>query len=271
MKVEVTRTTPIYNHPTTTGIFVQWEVTNAPNTNIIFKLERSGAPEGPFELVIDKITTFHYFDNDNENLAPRENLNFLSLSRMVYYRVTATAEDVVASTVEPIGDYLPRRQMLLRRKIQRDIRVGFKFNSIPLIILKRRHWGLRCDDCFDALTKKVTNSRCEVCYGTGFKFGYFNPVRIDGRISVENIQAQITEQDKAEVDHKALTVLDYPILEADDIVAELRQNKRYIVLSVTRTELRTVPVHQRVILAELSKDSIEYRVIINQSTVPAIY
>ena len=271
MQVQITRTTPIYNGPTTTGIFVQWTVTAAPNANVLFKLERSGSPEGPFEFVVDKLTTYHYFDNDNETKATRENLNFLSLSRLVYYRVTATAGTETAFVVEPTGDYLPRRQMLLRRKMHRDIRVGFKFNSVPLIILKRRHWGLRCQVCFDALTKKVTNSRCTTCYGTGFEGGYFTPVRLDGRVSVENIQTQITDQDKVEVNHKTLTILDYPIVEADDIVAELRQNKRYIVVTATRTELRTVPVHQRVVLSELSTDSIEYRLIINKTHIPVIY
>jgi hypothetical protein len=161
--------------------------------------------------------------------------------------------------------------MLLRRKIHRDTRVGFKFNSVPLIVLKRRHWGLRCQACFDPLTKKVTNSRCTVCFGTGFADGYFAPVKVDGRLSVENIQTQITDQDKVEANHKTLTILDYPIIEADDIIAELRQNKRYLVINATRTELRTVPIHQRAVITELSFDSIEYRVIINKAHIPVIY
>lgn len=272
MQIHVTRTTPIYNNPTTTGIFVQWNVSDPPlNTPIVFKVERSGSPEGPFEPVISNITTFHYFDNDNEVVKTRENLNFLSLSRLVYYRVTATAGTVSAVTTEPVGDHLPRRQMLLRRKMHRDIRVGFKFNSIPLVILKRKHWGLRCKKCFDQLTKKVTNSRCDTCYGTGFEGGYFDPVQVEGRVSVKSVQTQITEQDKVEVDRKTLTMLDYPIIESDDIVCELHSNKRSIVVNCTRTELRTVPVHQRAVISELSTDSIEYRLIINTAHIPVIY
>lgn len=276
MKVEITRTTPIYNSPETTGVFVQWQMQQPPaNTAIIFTIERAGSPEGPFEAIASNITTFHYFDGGRHLPVPpvgtRENLNFLSLQRNIYYRVTATAGTETTSVIEPVGDHLPRRQFLLRRKMQRDIRVGFKFSSIPLIVLKRRHWGLRCRECFDLLTKKVTKSRCETCYSTGFEGGYFDPVKIEGRVSTYAVQQQITQQDVVENEQKQLTVLDYPLLEIDDVVAELHMNKRFVVKHVSRTELRTVPVHQRAVLSELSRDSIEYRLFINEDHIPIIY
>lgn len=292
MELQITRTTPIYRHPETTGVFLQWTVEGVTSADLIFKIERSGSPEGPFEDVIDNITTFHFFDAlrhvpvpeptvpetdhcsgipDEPTVETRENLNFLSLHRQVYYKVTATHPDGEVSHIRPLGDELPRRQFLLRRKIQRDIRVGFKFNSVPLVILKRRHWGLRCEVCFDKLTKQVTKSKCEECYGTGFKGGYFDPVRVNGRIGVDNIQTQIAQHGKVDVNQKQLTMLDYPILEEADIIAELRQNNRYIVKTITQTELRTVTVHQRAIISELERDSIEYRLVINADHIPVIY
>lgn len=255
---------------------MQWTIENPPaNQQITFKIERSGSPEGPFELIINNITTYHFFDDLRHLPIPtdgvRENLGFLSLNRTLYYRITATAGNEQTSAIEPVGDQLPRRQYLLRRKMQRDLRVGLKFSSIPLAILKRKHWGVRCKECFDLLTKKVTKSRCEVCYGTGFEGGYFEPVRVDGRISVDTVQSQMTQQDLVEVNQKTLTLLDYPLLETDDVVCELRMNQRYVVKQVARTELRTVPVHQRAYLSELSRDGIEYRLFINKDHMPAIY
>lgn len=276
MKVEITRTTPIFNHPETTGVFIQWKVEQPPaDAAITFSIERAGSPEGPYEAIASNITTFHYFDGGrnlpNTLEGVRENLNFLSLQRNIYYRITATANTITAQAVEPVGDRLPRRQFLLRRKMHRDIRIGFKFNSVPLIVLKRKHWGVRCKECFDLLTKKVTKSRCESCYSTGLEGGFFDPVQIEGRISVYAVQQQMTQQDIIENEQKQLTVLDYPLLEIDDVVAELHTNLRYVVKHVSRTELRTVPVHQRAQLALLSKDAIEYRLFINKSHIPVIY
>ena len=278
MEVEITRTTPIYRSPESTGVFIQWVVKHPPVSGVgAARLERSGSPEGPFELVVDNINTYHYFDKFRDTPAPglgltRENLNFLSLAREVYYRLTVLGADgSSARVVREVGDELPKRQSLLKRKIQRDIRVGFKFNGVPIAVLKRKHWGIRCVDCFDLLTKRVTTSKCNTCFGTGFEGGYYEPVRISGRISVKNVQTDITVQGKADINQTQLTMLDFPILEDDDIVVHLNTNQRYIVKHVTRTELRTVPVHQKILLSELERSSVEYRLIVNKDHLPVIY
>lgn len=279
MLLEIIRTTPIYRSPAQTGVFIQWDIQNPPTVGIShIKIERSGSPEGAFELVINNmINSFHYFDSFRSEPAPltgytREPLNFLSLSRQVYYRVTAYAPDETsAATTKEINNILPRRQALLKQKIQRDITIGFKFNGVPLAILKRMHWGTRCSACFDLLTKKVTRSKCDVCFGTGFMGGYFSPIRISGRLGVKNIITDITPQGKADTNLVELTMLDYPLLEVDDVIACIRTNERYLVKKVMRTELQTVPVHQKIILSEISRDASEYRLLINYDTLPIIY
>jgi len=282
MEVQITRTTPVYRSPEDTGVFVQWTVSPPPVSPTViakFKLERSGSPEGPYELVIDNLVDFHFFDALRSSPAPtlatdtRENLSFMSLSRAVYYKVTAT--DSTGTEVEKVRvvgpDNLSRKLLLFRRKMQRDMSVGFKFNSIDLAVLKRRHWGLRCRDCFDPLTKKVTDSKCDTCYGTGFEEGYFTPVRIRGRIGVQNVQTSMTPQGKVDLSQKRLTILDYPEVEVDDIFVDIRQNKRYIVKHRHSTEMQTVAVHQQLTVSELARDSIEYRIPANFDHAPIIY
>ena len=280
MEVQITRTTPVYRTPEKTGIFVQWTVEAPPSAGIDkFKLERSGSPEGPFELVIDNIKDYHFFDDLRAAPPPtdendtRENLNFLSLSRAVYYKITAT--DTTGSEVtkvQAVGpNNLSRKLLLFRRKMQRDLSIAFKFNSIDLAVLKRRHWGIRCRDCFDKLTKKVTRSKCNTCFGTGFESGYFTPVRIRGRIGVQNTQTNITPQGKADVSQKRLTMLDYPEVEVDDVIVDIRQNKRYIITHRHSTEMQTVAVHQQLTISELARDSIEYRISANLDHAPFIY
>jgi hypothetical protein len=244
-----------------------------------FKLERSGSPEGPFELVIDNLEDFHFFDDLRSAPVPpdaddtRENLSFMSLSRAVYYKVTATdSTGTEAEQIRVVGpDNLSRKLMLLRRKMQRDLGVSFKFNSLDLAVLKRRHWGLRCRDCFDPLTKKVTDTKCDTCFGTGFEGGYFLPVRIRGRIGVQNVQTTMTPQGKSDVNQKRLTILDYPEVERDDVVVDIKQNKRYIILHRHATEMQAVAVHQQLTVSELARDSVEYRVPANFDHAPIIY
>lgn len=280
MEIRITRTTPIFRSPRETGVFVQWDLPSPPAGSVSkFKLERSGSNEGPFETVIDNITTFHFFDDLRDVPTPedaeavRENLNFLSLRRTVYYRVTVTDDTgAEASDISSTGPTLKDRKIaLLRRKMQKDLSVAFKFNAVELAVLKKRHWGVRCKDCFDQLTKRVTNSKCNTCYGTGFEGGYFDPVRIKGRLGVDNVQTNITPQGKADVNKKRITMLAVPLIEPDDIITEIAQNKRYIVQHQHATELKTNPVHQSLTVSELATDSVEYRIPVNTDAAPVIY
>ena len=45
-------------------------------------------------------------------------------------------------------------------------------------------------------------------------------------------------QGKVEVNQLQVTLLDYPRLVVDDLLVETRQNRRYVVKVVTRTEIR---------------------------------
>jgi hypothetical protein len=266
MRAEITRTTPIYTTPATAGVFVQWLALETPTGSpVTFLLERSGSPEGPWETAVSGSTNYYFYDH--------EPISHLSLHRQVYYRVTATAGTVTAvSAPRLIGDNLPKRQRLLRKKIQRDIAVQFRVGSgIEFAIFKRRRWGTRCTVCFDALTKTVLNSKCLTCFGTGFVGGYFEPVRVLARKGVTNIQTEIAPQGVVEVNQTRFVVLDYPRLEPDDLVCEVRQDRRYVVKHATRTELQGVPVHQELVISELARDSIEYRLQVSTDSAPALF
>lgn len=271
MQVTITRTTPIYASPMTAGVFVQWIVTEPPtNTPLLFTLLRSGAPDGPFETVMANLTTPHFFDNHVESA---DTVAQVSLQRVIYYTVIVTGGGSSArSSSVPVGDGLPKRQALLRKKIQRDIAVAFRVGSgIPLAILSRKQWGPKCTACFDRLTKSVTNAKCLVCFGTGFQGGYHEPVHVTARKGVTNVQVTTSPQGKTEVNQSELTILDYPRLAVDDVIVELRQDRRYVVRHVTRTELRGVPVHQRVVMSELARDSVEYRIPAQSGQTPTFY
>lgn len=278
MRVVITATTPIYRSPQDQGVFLQWDIQD-PTVNAISNITvyRSGSAEGPFEKILDNIQGFHFFDSYRNIPVPptgdtRENLNFLSLSRTIYYKVVVV--DTAGNTAEGIravAPGLPRKQALLKRKILRDESVALKFNGIEFAVLKRKHWGLRCKACFDTLTKKVTNSKCPVCYGTGFDGGYFAPVRIRGRIGVANVQTQMTPQGNVDINKRRVVILDYPIVDVYDIVVDIRQNRRYLVEASHGTELRTSIVHQELNVSEVARDSIEYRIAVNYNTAPVMY
>lgn len=277
MRVVITNGLAIYRSPEDTGLFIQWNVENPPSAEIRFKIERAQAPDGPYELVADNIQSYFYYDNNREprGAAPDEayeNVNLLSILRSIFYRITATAANGdTAFAVSDATNDLPRRLRLLHRKMQRDLSVGLKFNGVPAYILKRLHWGVRCKSCFDLLTKKVTNSKCASCYGTGFQNGYATPVEIKIRFLAPNSEVQMAPQGWTDTTRIRIICLPYPRLFPSDVIVDKLSNARYIVQQNSQTELRREPVHQSVSLSELSHDSIEYRIPINKDHIPVMY
>ena len=271
MNIVIVRTTPVYASPATAGVFVQWDVHDVPvNTTPVFTLMRAGSPNGPFETVASNIASSHYFDAHVPTYSDEDvTLTHTSIQRNIYYIVTSGN---TRSSVEPVGDGLPKRQRLLRKKIQRDISVAFRVGSgIMFGVLPRRHWGPRCTLCFDKTTKSVLNSKCLVCFGTGFVGGYHAPFHVMSRKGVTNPQVSVSPQGKTEVNQLDMTILDYPRLAPDDVIVELRQDRRYVIKQVTRTELRGVPVHQKLVMNELPRDSVEYRILISSGQTPTFY
>lgn len=277
MRVTITRTVPVLRDPRDHGMFIQWDVHDAPSAEITFKLERAGAPEGPFDFVIEGLKGFHFFDKFRDVPAPpagatRENLNYLSITRSYYYRVTATAGNGdVAQHVIDLQNTLSPRRARLQRKMLRDLSIGFKFNGTDTYVLKRKHWGLRCRKCFDVLTKKVTNSKCLVCYGVGIEGGFENPVLIRGRFCAPNSNTDLTPQGLSDVTKVRFLCSDYPNVDPLDILVDKKQNQRFIVQQQAQTELQRNTVHQSLVVSQLAQDSIEYRIPVNTDTAPVIY
>ncbi len=56
VKVTITRTTPVLGNPGTSGVFVQWHVDQPPATPLTFRVQKSGAPDGPFEDLVTDFT-----------------------------------------------------------------------------------------------------------------------------------------------------------------------------------------------------------------------
>lgn len=275
--VQITRTTALFP----SAVFVQWDVTPDTPDTFLVDIYRSGSPNGPWEeLAIALRDAYHYLD-DHFNLPPpniagtdHAGLNFFSLSRGVYYRVVVTPATGAAyeSAPTPIEPGLDRRTRLLKRKMLRDETIAFKrLNGITLAVLKRKHWGPRCTNCYDSVTREATLEHCPICLGTSFEGGYWSPVYIRGRRTPAPVQTQLTAHGDSDTKILNFIVLDYPHLEYKDVIVDLRRGDRYLVQMATSTELRGVAVHQVISASELGRNSVEYSVHVDPDTTPPLY
>ena len=199
--------------------------------------------------------------------------NDLTLYERHFYRLTCKTpsglilKDIVESgdqrVTEPLNRYF--------RKNQRDFRLSLKFNGTPLLVMKRRWWGVRCPRCFDLITKKVVRADCSACWGTGFTGGYWTPTSTYGRRTVNANNSAITPDQKMDSNGVRFWLPDFPTLERDDILISLKTQRRYRVDEQVDTELQLVGVHQILTCQEIPKDHLLYRMKVQPDTVEPLY
>lgn len=271
--VTIVRSTALYP----SAVFLQWNVQSDESGDFWVDVFRAGGPDGPWETLASGLReAYNFVDADFNKPSGGESVNLFSLSRDVYYKVTVTppsgSANAFSSDPTPIEPGLDKRTRLLKRKLLRDLAVGFKrLNGVPFAVLKRRRWGPRCPDCFDETLHEAAIEHCKTCFGTSFEGGYWAPTQIRGRREVAPVQTNLTSHGESDVKIADFIILDYPHLEYKDIVVDLRRNERYEVQRVTPTELKGVPVHQKLVASLLGHSSIEYFVRVDPHTTPPLY
>jgi hypothetical protein len=274
LSIEITRLLPLFPR----GVFLQWDLINPTEVgSYCFDVYRSGSPEGPWEpLQIGVINAYNYNDIlPTVSTQAATDINQLSLTRGIFYRVVVTPPSGMANQVEVVSVVEPRLdgvQRLLKKKILRDESLMLKkLNGVGIAVVKRMHWGPRCTICWDKTTKAVTRANCLSCFGTGFSPGYFAPVLSLGRRGTIPAAKQLSPQGVAEYRPTQVTILDAPKVEPDDVLVFLKDNKRFLVKAVIQTELKTVGVHQKLEVSEIARSSIEYRVVVDPARIPPLF
>lgn len=262
------------------AVFVQWDLRDAyVSGSYIVDLYRSLSPEGPWALVSSGTNMYNAVDafsvTGSGNVPPVKEPNLLSIARNIYYKVVVTPPGGIVeqvSAVAPLEAQLSGRQERAKRKILRDARVLMvKGNGVPVAVCKRARWGVKCSFCVDLYTGDILHGECLKCYGTGYVPGYMTPVLTYARRSPNATQSQIAEAGKVDLNMVAVTLLDIPKVQDDDMLVFLRDNTRFLVKATTQTELQTVGVHQDVTASEIAHSSIEYSFPVDPYTIPALF
>lgn len=267
LRVEIVRTTPIWPR----SIFIQWVLRNpVKGTTYTFDLSRAGSGEGPWtKLNETSLTDYCYLDEDFTAPTEQTSPEILSLNTVIYYKLDVkVATTVIATTTKPNEAELDRRRRGMRRKLVRDAYLYLKkIGGTECAILKRRYWGEPCTVC-RTTTGQSVRSHCNACHGTGLKLGYWSPVYTYAQRRSLPIQNTVDTSGKLEVTKTEAILPVFPLVEPDDIVVFLRDNKRYRIEQVSPTQLNSVDVHQEAVVSELAKSSTEYGILVDPHASP---
>lgn len=296
MKAFITNITPWFPKQ----VQLQWNLEEVTESGtFLFDVERSGSPSGPWTKIVESLAdTYLYSDPLDQEEAntlslardiyyriravpPSGELNAV-YSAIVNLDGQAATETIgprpvtgfqvldsaqiepnpVTGEVVRPRDKQPGRLRLLRRKILRDEHVRLRrLVGMEFWLLKRRHFGVRCPDCYDPSTREATQSRCSICYGTSWTGGYFAPVAILGGMQrTSQIQSDTSPQTKDDINITRFEFLDFPRIDEGDLLVDRAHNYRFLVKQRYHTALKTVTVHQTVTVSELERQAMEYTI-----------
>jgi hypothetical protein len=272
--IAISRVTPLYP----VANFIQWDLlTPTESGSYLFDIHRSGSSSGPWEaLQLGAVDKFNYLDSMPQVATAGERaINQLSMARQIYYRIVAippSGRDHAVESISPVEPFLNGIQKMLKRKFLYEEMITLKkLNGVPVVVLKRMRWGPRCTRCFDKVSNQIVRSGCMNCAGTGFVPGYFAPVLTYARRGTRPLNSQVTPQGKTDTVLTQVTLLDIPKVGDDDVLVFPRDNLRFRVAQLISTELQTVAVHQKLVVSELARGSIEYCVPVDAEHIPPLF
>lgn len=234
---------------------VQWQIDTSqvglgPFT---FTLFRSGSPQGPWDTVASGLSNVYVYDDTLPLL--------YGINKDVFYQVEASPGNI-GSLPRSVLNNVDRKKYLLIRKIQRDEQVMLrKGNGTEVYVIKKRHFGPRCTDCWDKRSGIVLRKDCGTCGGTSFEAGFFTPVKTFAKVTPSTEGIDLTAPTSTPETEVAQAMLQaFPLVSRSDILVEPETNKRWEITVVQPTEILRVPVHQDLTMSRLEIDHPVFKV-----------
>jgi hypothetical protein len=233
---------------------IRWEIesTSEDLSNFQFFVERSEAPEGPFDRVSGALVDTYLFLDQK---VPQQ-----SKTRLPYYRVRIerVADTDDGFDGEPAIGIMPGDLRLL--EIQRRYNEIFmpRFGGQWCAIFIERTFGQHCD-CFDRDMGRSTKSQCGTCFATGWVGGYMNQINAYVQFTPEAKFTQINELGEANPMAGDAWMENTPILKPRDVIVR-PGNRRYRVKAIRTTEGRGYISRQVFDLTVIDRVDAEYKI-----------
>lgn len=278
MRVEITQLVARFPK----GYFIQWALFDATEGGSYeVTVERAGGPEGPWATVLAATSDqYAVLDELNQQPATLTYLppNQLTTSERVTYRVRVKAPsgrefECVKEADAFRANATPGALKLLQHKrhLQMEFHKSLRYLGTEVLLFKRRRWGTRCPRCYDARTNKVMRADCRACWGVGFEGGYWSPVSTQAVRSSLNSTATPTQDKKAEGVSADIILPEYPLVEPDDLLICLEDQRRFLLQSQKQPEIRLRGVFQLIDAIELARDHVLFGIPVQPVTTPPLF
>lgn len=239
-------------------ISMEWTVPSSWG-NVLFNVYFSPVEDAEFEKLNTQPLSANFFV-DTET---REYSKFAH----GFYVIEAILRDRGDITVrsDPMTWQTGQRRWVQLRSIEiqrREYWLLSRFNGAKSYIFRRKTFGKRCPICWNTKLEKVMDDHCPNCLGTSFDGGYFEPAPLYINYFPTNNNQVDTYYGKQEPDQQAGGwTISMPEIRPRDVIVRTSDWNMYVVENMTPTELQTHTVKQTIALTQLSKSTVEYKLV----------
>ena len=241
-------------------VLVRWELepTNQSLTSVKFYVDRSVSPNEFEQLNAEGLSAYGLYEYVDYTAIISD------LHKTYYYRVRAveeTPEGVALQTftsglntwdgdLDLVSMYIVDEHLFAHRWVY----------GAPAMVFKKKTDTAYCPNCWDVVLKRVTQTNCKTCFGTGKLGGYFPPIEVWMSFEPDPKAEEVTELKLRQHSRTAVQFTNYPLLAPDDLIVELKPNRYWKVVSVAYTEKNRTVVLQFPQLSAVNLSDIEYSV-----------
>lgn len=241
-----------YSHNT-----IEWSVP-ADWGNCRFNVYGAQTEDGPFELLNPQPINGTFF----KSLGAKDYRKYTSGKYVVEVilldkaNVAIRSNPITAETKQS-GWVALRAQEIQRREYW----LLSRFAGIQSYLFRKKHYGMRCSNCWSFTKERIIKDNCNVCFGTSFEGGYWDPVPLYIQYETTPNDNQKTYAGVMEPNQVQAWTISLPEIYSDDVIIRTGDWSLYNVERITPTELQTKTVRQILTLNALSKSDIEYKLL----------
>jgi len=235
---------------------ISWEVADTFEDifDYYFRVLRSEGPAGPFQPITFRFENIFTFRDVEANQ--------LSKHRTWYYKIRVIKKTDTTITQDFPTDVTGVGQIaepdLEALEIARRMKLLLKeFTGRKVWIFPVRTSGQKCS-CFDENTGRRLRSQCLTCFDTNYVGGFYAPIQTYMQIDPVGKGVRMTEIAEIQGGDTSGRLSNWPLLKPRDVVIEA-ENKRWRVTNVRTTEKLRSVVHQEIVMHEIPRTDIEYR------------
>lgn len=253
------------------SVYIEWSPITPPDegvddSDVSYMVYSSKSEFGPFnQLTSAPIRDLSYF-TDYQVQDSKIYEQYITVEILYGDGRRYRSYPVTPSVILKTWHRLRQKDIIRREHILLD-----KFVGAESIIFTRKWSGLRCKSCWDTTHLKVTDDHCEECYGTGYQGGYDTGMRTKLQYTSIDAVSNFTYYGADEPINISAWGLPFPLLHPDAIVLRTADSKAFIIEGHRgSTEMLTTMQRQTVVMKELGRDSIEYKLFNRSDVVDAM-